>query len=476
MLGVVRIVNLVPASPYVPYHVGSGDVTIDGRVLAFTIVISIISGVLFGLAPALRSTRAGLQHRLADAGRRSSGAAVWGRRSGGRWLLVVAELALAVMLLIGAGLLIRSFVRLQQVHPGFTASNVLTLELTMTGRKYAGPPQVLEASRELWTRLAALPGVTAAGGVSMLPLSQMFAWGPIVLEGRPLPGGEAWINVDQRTVGSDYFAVMQIPLLKGRLFTEHDTMDSPRVVVVDDRMAAALWPNEDPLGKRLRRGGMDASEDAPWLTVVGVVGSVKQYTLDETDSRIAMYHPHTQVPGRSINVVVRTTTSPESVASSVVNEIRRIDPDLPIYNLRSMESRVEASLAPRRFAVLLLTLFAGVALILAGIGVYGVIAYLVSQGVRDIGIRLALGATPSRVLAMIVSQGLIAAVLGVAIGVAGALAHARAMQTLLFGIAATDPLTYSLVALTLVAAALLGAYVPARRAAQIDPVLALRAE
>jgi predicted permease len=389
-------------------------------------------------------------------------------------VLVAAQLALSVMLLIGAGLLVRSFISLQQVSPGFTAANVLTLELTMTGRKYAEPDRVLETYRQLWERMATLPGVTAAGGVSMLPLSQMFAWGPIVLEGRPLPTGESFMNVDQRTVGGHYFAVMQIPLLKGRLFTEQDTRATPRVVVVDDHMAAVLWPNEDPIGKRMRRGGMDAAADAPWLTVVGVVGRIKQYTLDERDSRIAMYHPHTQNPSRAMNVVVRAETEPAALASAATATIRAIDPDLPIYNVKTMDARVDESLARRRFAMLLLAAFAALALGLASVGIYGVIACLVNQGTREIGIRLALGATPDGILAMVVRHGMTVALIGIGIGLAGAVAVARAMENLLFGVGAADPVTFITVCVVLLAVAALGSYVPARRAARIDPAISLR--
>jgi predicted permease len=453
------------------------EIAIDLPVLAFTMGISIASGVLFGLAPALRFSGLAFRGQLTGASRRISGTGVlWSRRSSLRRTLVVCELALSVMLLIAAGLLIRSFVRLQQVDPGFNASNVLTFELTMTGRKYAQPDRVLETYRDLWARLAALPGVTRTGGVSMLPLSDMFAWGPIVLEDRPLPGGASFINVDQRTVGGGYFGVMQIPLVNGRLFTEHDTRDTPRVVVIDDHMARALWPSEDPLGKRLRRGGMDADANAPWLTVVGVVSRIKQYTLDETDSRMAMYHPHSQTPSRAMNVVLRTSTDPSATTAAAVRTVRAIDPDLPLYNVKAMQHRLDDSLASRRFVTLLLAMFAALALVLTSVGTYGVISYLVSHGTRDIGVRVALGATSRGVVAMVMRQGVVMAATGLAIGVAGALAITGALRALLFGVVATDVATYAVVATVLVATELIAIYIPARRAARIDPVSALRAE
>jgi predicted permease len=388
---------------------------------------------------------------------------------------VAAELALSVMLLIGSGLLIRSFIHLQDVSPGFNADGVLTMELALTGRRYPDAARVIESYREIARRLSALPGVAAAGGVSMLPLSQMFAWGPIVLEGRALPSGESFVNVDQRTVAGDYFAAMQIPLLKGRLFTDLDTRDTPRVVVIDDHMASVLWPNEDPIGKRLRRGGMDADANAPWLTVIGVVGRIKQYTLDERDSRIAMYHPHTQTGSRSLNVVIRAA-APETATAAATDAIRAFDPDVPIYNIKTMAARVDASLAERRFAMLLLTLFAGVALVLACVGIYGVMAYLVSQGRRDLGIRMALGASPRQILVLVIRHGALVAAAGIGVGLVMSLLLVDVMRNLLFGVEPMDAPTFIAGATLLIAVALLGSYLPARRAARIDPAVAFRAD
>ena len=454
-----------------------GEVEIDARVLLFTLLVSVGAGILFGLLPGLRLSGSSVVGTLRDSGRSSTAAGgLLGRRHRSRQFLVAAELALSVVLLIGAGLLIRSFVRLQQVSPGFNPSGVLTLELTMAGRKYGDPARVLETYQQLWRRLETLPGVTAAGGVSMLPLSQMFAWGPIVLEGRPLPGGESFVNVDQRTVGAGYFQAMEIPLIRGRLFTEQDTRETPRVVVIDDHMADALWPGEDPIGKRLRRGGMDADPNAPWLTVVGIVGSIKQYTLDERDSRIAMYHPHTQAPSRAMNVVIRTASDPAGLASGVTAQIRALDPYLPIYNVRTMSQRVEESLARRRFAMLLLSLFAGLAVALAAVGVYGVMAYLVSQGAREIGIRMALGATPEAIRALVVGQSARVALAGAGTGLIASLALARFMRSLLFGVQARDPLTFGATAALLAVITILASYVPARRAAAVDPISSLRSE
>ena len=452
------------------------EIGINTDVLLFTLAVTALSGVLFGLVPAVRLRRLDPHAALKDASRGSSGAsAIWGRGRNLRQLLVVAELSLSVMLLIGAGLLIRSFAHLQDVPPGFNASRVLTLELTMAGRKYADSATVLETYRLLWQRLKGLPGVSGVGGVSALPLSQMMAWGPITVEGRAAPSGEKFINVDQRVIGGDYLAAMEIPLLGGRLFNEHDTLASRRVVLVDDHMARQLWPNEEPVGRRIRRGGFDLSASSPWMTVVGVVGRVKQDALD-SESRMAIYLPHTQAPARAMTVVLRTGSDPGGLTGAVTRQIRELDPDLPSYNVTTMEQRVDESLARRRFSMLMLTLFAVLALGLAAIGIYGVMAFLVSQGTREIGIRMALGATPGGILVLIVRQGMVIATIGLVLGLSGAFVLTRFMASLLFGVRPGDPLTFGAIALTLGMVAFLASYIPARRASGIDPMVALRSE
>jgi predicted permease len=452
------------------------EIAIDGGVLLFTLALSLLSAILFGLVPAVRLGALDLNEHLKDGARGSAGTgALWGRGQRTRRVLVIVELALSVMLLAGAGLLIRSFAALHRVPPGFSADNVLTLEITMSGRKYADVQRVLDIYRDLWVRLAKLPGVTAAGAVSALPLSQMMAWGPITVEGRTPPAGERFINADQRIVAGDYFRVMEIPLRRGRLFTEQDTRTNPRVVVVDEHMAQQLWPDGDAIGKRIRTGGIDASDSAPWMTVVGVVGRIKQDTLD-SDSRMAFYYAHTQSPTRAMNVVLRSHVDAVGLTAAVRKEIRDVDSDLPIYNVRTMTGRVDESLARRRFSMLLLTIFAALASGLAAIGIYGVVAYFVNQGTRELGIRMALGATPRGIRVLVVRHGIVVAVAGVALGLAGALVVGRFMRSLLFGINATDPVTFVSIALLLGLVALVASYVPARRAARIDPMLALRNE
>ena len=454
------------------------DIGIDRTALLFTFLVSLFSGAVFGLAPALRISRLDLSSTLKDASRGSAGtSSVWGRGNSLRRLLVIAELALCVMLLIGAGLLVRSFARLQSVSPGFNAKNVLTLELTLNGPKYKESQMVLAAYHDLWNRLGGLPGVTASGAVSALPLSQMFAWGPITVEGRVPPPGENFINADIRIASGRYFTAMEIPLVAGRLFNDQDTATSPKVLIIDEYMAQQLWPNQDAIGKRIHFGGVTDSvtDKNPWETVVGVVGRVKQYTLD-SDSRIALYFPQTQYPMRAMNVVLRTEGDPTALTSAVKRQIQALDSDLPLYNVRTMEQRVEESLARRRFSMLLLTLFACVALVLATIGTYGVMAYLVSQGTREIGIRIALGATQRGIVRLVVWKGMALALCGVGIGLAGAFALSRLMQSLLFGVRPYDPLTFVVISLGLTLITLLASYIPAHRAAQIDPLISLRYE
>jgi predicted permease len=448
------------------------DVGIDGRVLLFTFLLSVFSGILFGLAPALRVSRIDLNTTLKDASRGSAGSsAVWGRGNNLRRLLVVSELALSVVLLIGAGLLIRSFGRLEKVSPGFNPQNVLTFELALNGRRYADRQIRLSTYHELWNRLDQIPGVTSSGGITALPLSQSFAWTPITVEGRTPLQGEKFLNADARVVGGRYFQAMEIPLRGGRFFNDGDVAGKTPAVIVDEFMAQQLWPGQDAVGKRIHM----VESDEPWLTVVGVIGRVKHESLD-SEPRIAFYLPQTQYPSRAMTLVLRSRSDPSTVSTAVKKELRSVDPDLPMYSVRSMEERVDGSLARRRFSMLLLGLFAGVALALATIGIYGVMAYLVNQGTREIGIRMALGATQREILRLVVLQGMTLAVSGVAIGLAAAFVFARLMRSLLFGVSASDPITFGAISVLLLFVALLATCIPATAAARVDPILCLRAE
>jgi putative ABC transport system permease protein len=471
-MGAIALIHLLGAKQVPRVH----EIGVNGEVLVFTLVLSVLSGILFGLAPALRLARRGVHDDLQDAARGSAGAnSVWGARNNLRKALVVAELGLSVVLLVGAGLLVRSFMKLERVFPGFNASNLLTLELKMSGRRYDGHNLLVHQTyQQLWGRLEHLPGVSAAGGVTSLPMSQMFAWGPIVVEGRQPQPGESFINADQRVVGGDYFQAMQIPLIKGRLFDETDAPDKPPVVIIDDFMARQLWPDQNPLGKRIKPAGVDAP-DAPWLTVIGVVGRIKQDSLD-SDSRIAFYISHSQYPARTMIVALRSVRAPEVLTHAVKQEIHELDPDLPLYNVGTMAQRVNQSLGQRRLTMVLLGAFAILALALATVGIYGVIAYLVNQGTREIGIRIALGAGPQDILRLVLGQGLAMALIGAALGLAGAFLFARFLRSLLYGISATDALTFTSIPLLLILIACAASYLPARRAARVDPMISLRSE
>ncbi len=450
------------------------EIGVDFTALLFTFALAVFSGVLFGFAPALRLARLDLHNTLKDATRGASGmGAMWGRGHRLRRLLVVSQLALSVMLLIGAGLLLRSFSRLQAVNPGFNPAGVLTMGLTMTGQKYNAPEARIQFYRRLYEEIAKLPGVTSAGANAFMPMSDAFAWGPITIEGRtPLPG-EQFINADIRIVSGRYFETMQIPLRAGRLFSEFDTAQTQPVAIIDEFMAEQMWPGQDPIGKRFKSGG--ANSEAPWYNVVGVVGRIKQYTLD-ADSRIAFYRPHTQAPRREMYLVIRSAQDPATLAGAIKQEVAKLDADLPLYSITTMESRVAQSLARRRFSMVLLGLFAIVALVLATLGIYGMLAYLVNQGTREIGIRMALGATREAITSLVVGHGLKLTLVGVGAGLAGAFALTQLLHSLLFGITARDPLTFSVIQLLLAAIALAASYLPARRAAQVDPMISLRWE
>ena len=445
------------------------NIAIDGRVLCFTFAVVLFTGILFGLAPALRASRVNLSATLKEGGRSLVGSGNHRLRN----LLVVAEVALSLVLLIGAGLLIRSFVRVQQVEPGFAAQNVLSLRLSVAGTTYEKQPRRMIFYKQLWDRIRQLPGVESAGGSSILPLGGGLSWGSISIEGYVPESGQTMIQADGRVATVGYFETMKTPLIRGRFFTEQDTAESTKVAIIDDNMARTYWPDTDPVGKRLKWGRVDSK--TPWLTVVGVVASVKQYALD-TDSRVAFYTPHEQSPSGTMYVTVRTATDPLGMASAITSEARAMDPNVPIYDIKTMDQRLSESLARRRFAMFALGLFAAVAMLLAAVGIYGVMSYSVTQRTREIGIRMALGAPTSGVLRLIVGQGMLLAGVGVVIGLAGAVATTRLMASLLYGISATDPTTFVAIGVLLASIALLACYIPAQRATKVDPMVALRYE
>jgi predicted permease len=443
------------------------NIGMDARVLSFTFAVALLTGILFGLAPALRAAQVDLTGTLKEGGRSLVSSTHQRLRS----VLVVAEIALSLVLLVGAGLLIRSFIRVQQVEPGFAAHGVLSMRFSVVGTGYAGERSAL-FYQQLLESVRNLPGVEGAGEVSILPLGGGISWGGITIEGYQPTAGQSSIQADQRTASDGYFEAMKIPLVKGRFFDEHDTKDSEKVIVIDENMARTYWPDADPIGKRLKLGGPSSTQ--PWLTVVGVVGNVKQYALD-TDSRVALYAPLSQDPESNMYLVARTS-DPAGTAAAVTKEVHALDPNIPVYEVKTVEQLLSDSLARRRFAVVALGLFALVAMILAAVGIYGVISYSVTQRTREIGIRMALGAERGDVLRLIVRQGMLLALVGLGLGLAGALGVTRLMESLLFGVGATDPLTFIGIAILLGSVALVACYIPARRAAKVDPMVALRYE
>jgi predicted permease len=459
-LMVVRTVN--------PGNIPRIDVIgIDGRVLAFTLGLSILTGLLFGLAPAIRAVRVDLNTGLKAGGRSTQGDGGFGTsRRRLRSLLIVSEVAFSLMLLIGAGLLIRSFVRLQQVSPGFNPENVISMRVGVSGRTFDNRDAALEFFRQFGDRIAAVPGVKMRGAVTALPFTSAVGWGGINVEGfTPQPGQE--LQVDLRAASTDYFRTMEISLIKGRFFTNFDMMQNAQpVAIVDENFARRFWPNGDAIGKHVWGDPKNPQ------TIVGVVGSVKQYGLD-VEGRIVLYRPG---PGFLGYQVARTTGDPAQIAAAIVREIHAIDPTVPVFEVRTMEDRMRASLARQRFSTIALVAFGVFALILAAVGVYGVMSYLVTQGSHDIGVRLALGAQRSSILQMVMRQGIELTVVGIVAGSIGAVLLTRVMASLLFGISATDVLTFSGVPVILAVVALLATYIPAWRATRVDPVVALREE
>ena len=441
-------------------------ITIDGTVLAFTFAVSIATGIIFGLAPAIRAARLDLNSALKSGSRNVQSDGGFGSRRRLRSLLVVSEVAISLMLLIGAGLLIRSFVRLQAVSPGFNPDGVISMRVGASGRQFANREAAVEFFRQFGDRIAALPGVKVRGGVSSLPFTSSVGWGSIGVEGFvPQPGQE--LQVDQRAATPDYFRTMEIPLVKGRFFNDFDGLPNAQpVVIIDERFAQRFWPDQDPIGKQVW------NDPKRPMTIVGVVGVVKQYGL-EVDGRIVVYRPSLGLLGYQ---VARTSSDPAATAREIVRAIQSIDPTIPVYDIRTMQDRMSDSMARQRFSTIMLGAFAAFALILAAVGVYGVMSYLVTQSTHDIGVRMALGAQRGTIVKMIVRHGIELTAAGIVIGLAAAILLTRVMATLLFGVSATDLVTFSTVPLVLGLIALLASYLPARRATRVDPVVALRDE
>jgi putative ABC transport system permease protein len=446
------------------------QVGLDLRVLGFTVLLSVLTGLVFGLAPALHSSGSRTSESLKE-GRGAGGGA---RRNRTRAVLVVAELAIAVVLLVGAGLLIRSLWRLRQVSPGFDSQNVLTFTLGLPSVRYPTEKQG-QFFNDLIARIQSLPGVQSASVVTPLPLSGERFSLSFETEGRPVPKGEE-PGADFYNIGLGYFRTMGIPLLRGRDFTSAENPESPGVIIVNQAFAKRYFPNEDAIGKRIKPGiSVFDDKDPVMREIVGIVGDVKHRSLS-TEVRPAFYVPQAQLPFDSMTITVKTAGDPQSILSTVQNEVRQMDKDLPIFAIKTLDDYVADSVATPRFNTTLLALFASVALVLTVVGLYGVMSYSVAQRTNEIGIRIALGAQARDVLSLIVGQGLKMVLIGLAIGLAGAFALTRLISSLLFGIGTKDPLTFAGVAGALALVALLACYLPARRATKVDPIIALRYE
>jgi len=442
---------------------------LDARVLTFTAACSLLTGFVFGTAPALQASNPDLNETLKEGGRSGSSSGRYHLRS----LLVVAEIALSLVLLVGAGLMMRSFVSLQHVDAGINPNGVLTMNVSLPGAKYRAPEKRIAFFNQLLERIRAVPGVKSAGTNSGLPLAGN-NWGrSVTVEGFPVLSVNEAPVINHCVVSPHYFASIGIPLLKGRDFDESDSKDSTKVTIVDASLAQEYWPDQDPLGKRIRFGPPEDNE--PWHTIVGVVGNVKHNRLDST-TRKSVYLAYPQVPIGGTGFAIKVEGRPEAFMSSVRSQVREVDSDLPVTRMIPMTDVISRSVWQPRLYTVLFGAFAAVALILAIVGIYGVMSYAVTQRTREIGLRMALGAQKSDVLKLVVGHGVIVTAAGLGVGLLAAFGLTRLMSTLLFSVTTTDPITFVAVSLLLALVALGACLVPARRAAKVDPMIALRYE
>jgi putative ABC transport system permease protein len=466
--GVDLITAGVPASlsRYLP---GWKNVGIDAEVFWFTVGVSILTGIIFGLAPALQATKTDFNEALKDGGRTSGGGFSRNRLRG---VLVVAEVAISLTLLIGAGLMIKSFYELLKVEPGFKSENMLVVDVALPRLKYEQSAARVNFYEQALERVGALPGVEQAGGTNVLPLSRSNSDSAFHVVGRPLPDKGREPQANFRTISPHYLETMGIPLLRGRYISKNDRTDTQRVIIINEFLAQKHFPDEDPLGKRLNFGGEKESDN---YEIIGVVGNIKHESLMEETVR-EVYVPLAQEPWYAMSIVVRATGDPLQLAGAVQREIQSIDKDQPIYNARTMDKVVSESLAPQRVVMWMLGIFAFIALALASVGIYAVMSYAVTQRTHEIGIRMALGAQPRDILKMVVRQGMLLAVIGVAIGLIASYWLMQAMTQILYGVNSTDPLTFTAISLLLMLVAFTANYIPARRATKVDPMIALRYE
>ncbi len=461
--------GLAPLRALVPAEmIGGAPIALDSRVLLFTLLASLTSGVLFGLIPGLRLLSTDLNVSLQEGGR---GSASGGRARRMRSALVVSEIAMAAMLLLAAGLLLRSFSRLLQVREGFNPDHVLSMQMALPQARYPKPGDRVSFLKNTLGRIDALPGIAGASAISRLPLYPGASSRSVEVEGRTPPrGGD--VAPDYMAITPDYFQTMGVPLLAGRTFTDRDDAGAVPVAIISDATARYFWPGQDAIGRHFRG---PCGDEKTWCQVVGIVGDIKQHHLEQAP-KMAVYAPFSQDPWAFFALVVRTKLEPLNAASAVKDAIHAVDPDEPVYNVRSMRDVEAASLSPQRLQIALIGFFAALALVLACMGIYGVMAYSVAQRTSEIGVRMALGAQTGNVLGLVLSEGLRLALLGAGIGLAGSFFAARLLSGMLFGVTPSDPLTFVGVAFVLVAVAMVACYIPARRATRIDPLVALRYE
>jgi putative ABC transport system permease protein len=444
------------------------EVSLDGRVVAFTLGLSVLTGILFGLAPALQSSKSDLNETLKEGGRSQAAGAVQNHL---RRLLVVAEVALALVLLVSSGLMIKSFVQLLWVDPGFDPKNVVTVNVGLSPARYTEPHKRAAFFEQLLGRVESLPGVESAGAVYPLPMSGAEEGMGFSIEGQPPPQPGERRSCNPRWVTSGYFKAMGIALASGRYFTEQDAAESPRVAIINEAAAERYFPGEDPLGKRVRIGFRGETP----REIVGVVKDVKHAALDEA-AMMELYVPHAQWPSSFLTLVVRSSSDAASLPAAIRGEVLAIDSQQPVHDVKTMEQLLSGTMAQRRFNMLLLGIFAAVALVLAALGIYGVISYSVTERTHEIGVRMALGAQRKDILSMVVTQGMVPALAGVAIGLGAAFALTRFISSLLYGVSASDFTTFASIPLLLAFVALVACYIPARRATKVDPMVALRYE
>ena len=464
--GVVFMTRLLPES-----FPRLDDINLDWRVLIFTLIASVLTGILFGLAPALQLSRTDVQESLKESGRSASS----GRRQNRlRNLLIIGEVALSVVLLVGAGLLFRSFMQLQAVKTGFTSQQLLTLQLSPAGSNYRQDSDYISFYNQTMQRISTIPGVVSVGAINTLPLDKG-PFGGFRIEGRPPLTIDKWPGANYRSVTPDYFHTMNIPLAQGRVFNDRDAENAPLVIIINQALARRDFPGENPIGKRMNLGNTDAQGQPVWWEIVGVVADVRSDELYE-EAKPEFYLSALQDTFRNMFLVVRTTVEPASVAAAVRNAAAEIDKSAAVSNVKTMEHIVNQAVTQPRFNLVLLGLFSGIALLLSAAGIYGVTAYTVTHRTHEFGIRMALGAQVGDVLRMILRQGLLLISVGIAIGLLAAFALTRLLRTLLFGVSVTDPLTFVVISILLTGVALLACYIPARRATKVDPLVALRYE